>query len=264
MLVLLGDLLQRPHLSLRPVAEVIEEIETLERREVVTFIDDNIIGDPRHAKELFRALPPLKIRWAGQTSVTVARDDELLELAAASGCLALLIGFETLSQANLAAAHKRVNVVDQYESVIKKVHSHGIALHGFFMFAWTRTTRTSSCTPFASRRERARERHVRLARSLSGHGAVRVARGGRAHHHQGLVAVRVSPVYEPKRMSQETLKRGNDWAWREFYSLPSIWRRVGVARRYAVPLWAINLSLRAAWREADRSGGFITPGFSRV
>lgn len=248
----------------RPVAEVIREIETLDRGEVVAFIDDNIIGNPTYARELFRALVPLKIRWAGQTSVTVAKDD-LLELAAASGCLALLIGFETLSQANLAATHKRVNVVDRYEAVIRKVHSHGIAMHGFFIFGLDKDDESV----FA--------RTVRFAQSARLESAMFawvVPYPGTALceslEHAGRITTRdwsqyeSSPVYQPMRMSQETLKKGTDWAWREFYSLPSIWRRVGVARRYAVPLWAINLSLRAAWREADRSGGFMTPGFSRV
>jgi radical SAM superfamily enzyme YgiQ (UPF0313 family) len=248
----------------RPVAEVIKEIETLDRREVVAFLDDNIIGNPAYARELLRALIPLKIRWAGQTSVTVARDD-LLELAAASGCLALLVGFETLSQANLAAAHKRVNVVDQYEAVIKKVHSHGIAMHGFFIFGldeddedvFARTVRFAQTARLETAMFAWLVPYPGTALCESLERAGRVTTKDWSQYES-------NPVYQPRRMSQETLKRGTDWAWREFYSLPSIWRRVGVARRHAVPLWAINLSLRAAWREDDRSGGFMTPGFSRV
>jgi radical SAM superfamily enzyme YgiQ (UPF0313 family) len=249
----------------RPVAEVLREIETLDRSEVVAFIDDNIIGNPAHAGELFRALVPLGIRWAGQASLAVARHDDLLELAAASGCLALLIGFETLSQANLAATHKRVNVVDQYEAVIRKVHSHGIAIHGFFIFGldedeedvFARTVR------FA---QRARIESAMFAWPVPYPGTALCASLEQA----GRITTRdwaqyeSTPVFQPKRMSQEALKRGTDWAWREFYSLPSIWRRVGVVRRYAVPLWTINLSLRAAWRDDDRSGAFMSPGFSRV
>jgi len=116
-----------------PVEEVLKEIETLNQRKLIGFVDDNIVGNPKFAKELFRALIPYKIKWASQASVTVARDDELLKLAAASGCMTLLIGFETLSPANLAAVGKKVNVVEEYETVIKKIHSHGISIHGFFI-----------------------------------------------------------------------------------------------------------------------------------
>ena len=117
----------------RPVEEVVKEIRTLNQREFIVFVDDNIVGNPKYAEELFRALIPYKIKWVSQASVTVARNDELLRLAAASGCIDLFIGFETLSPANLAAVGKKVNIVDEYETVIKKIHSHGIAIHGFFI-----------------------------------------------------------------------------------------------------------------------------------
>jgi len=117
----------------RPVEEVLKEIETLNQKEFIVFVDDNIVGNPKFAEELFRALIPYKIKWVSQASVTVARNDELLRLAAASGCVDLFIGFETLSPANLAAVGKKVNIVDEYETVIKKIRSHGIAIHGFFI-----------------------------------------------------------------------------------------------------------------------------------
>jgi len=117
----------------RPVEEILKEIETMDYKKLICFVDDNIAGKPRFAKELFRVLVSYKLKWIAQASVTIARDDELLELAAASGCMSLLIGFETLSQDNLAAMGKKVNVVDEYEMVIRKIHSHGIAIHGFFI-----------------------------------------------------------------------------------------------------------------------------------
>ncbi|MBU4294104.1 MAG: hypothetical protein KJ770_08660 [Actinobacteria bacterium] len=75
----------------------------MDHKKLIWFIDDNIVGNPKFAKELFRSLVPYKLKWASQASVTIARDDELLKLAAVSGCVILLIGFETLSTANLAA-----------------------------------------------------------------------------------------------------------------------------------------------------------------
>ena len=69
----------------RPVEEVLKEIETLNQRKLIGFVDDNVVGNPKFAKELFRALIPYKVKWGAQASVTIARDDELLKLAAASG-----------------------------------------------------------------------------------------------------------------------------------------------------------------------------------
>ena len=47
---------------------------------------------------LFRALIPPRIFWVSQGTITTfCKDEEVLDLAAKSGCLALLIGFESIS-----------------------------------------------------------------------------------------------------------------------------------------------------------------------
>ena len=74
----------------RPVQDVVKELDTFNGGKYYFFVDDNIVGNPKFAKELFRAMIPYKIKWFGQASVTIAKDDELLELAAASGCIGLL------------------------------------------------------------------------------------------------------------------------------------------------------------------------------
>ena len=233
----------------RPVEEVLREIETLKDRRFIAFIDDNIVGNPRFAKELFRALVPYKIKWVAQASVTIAGDEELLRLAAASGCVDLLIGFESLSPANLASVGKRTNVVEEYENIIRRVHSHGIAVHGFFIFGldednedvFKRTVRFAQkmrletagfdfLTPYPG---------TALRESLDKAGRI-IARDWSRYGYEVL--------FEPKLMSREMLLRGHTWAWREFYSLPSIWKRVGVARRNLAPLWAVNLAYRSHLR----------------
>ncbi|MCJ7743863.1 MAG: cobalamin-dependent protein, partial [Dehalococcoidales bacterium] len=56
----------------RPVEEILKEIETMDHKKLIWFIDDNIVGNPKFAKELFRALVPYKLKWASQASVTIA------------------------------------------------------------------------------------------------------------------------------------------------------------------------------------------------
>ena len=46
----------------REVGEVVEEIRA-QRRRYLFFVDDNIVADHEAAKELFRALIPLRVRW---------------------------------------------------------------------------------------------------------------------------------------------------------------------------------------------------------
>ena len=65
------------------------------------FVDDNITSNLAQAKEFFRALIPLKIRWVSQASINAAHDEEFLDLLARSGCMGVLIGFESLNPTNL-------------------------------------------------------------------------------------------------------------------------------------------------------------------
>ena len=81
----------------RPIDEVVREVATSPTRAVV-FWDDNIGANARYAKELFRALTPLKKWWTSQCTANAARDEELVELAARSGCKALFLGLESISQ----------------------------------------------------------------------------------------------------------------------------------------------------------------------
>jgi len=233
----------------RPVEEIINEVETLSERKLIGFVDDNIVGNPKFAKELFRALIPYKIKWVAQASVTIAKDDELLRLAAASGCIDLFLGFESLSQANLVAVGKRINVVDEYEDVIRKVHSHGIAIHGFFILGLDEDDedvfKRTLCFAQKMRLESAQFAWpvpypgTALCETLDKAG--RIVTKDWSQYESNI-------VFEPKKMSRETLQKGRDWVWREFYSIPSIWKRVGVARRNSATLWAVNLYYRAIWQ----------------
>jgi hypothetical protein len=51
------------------------------------FVDDNIIADPEYARELFRAMVPMRKRWISQCSLKIADDPELLCLARAASRL---------------------------------------------------------------------------------------------------------------------------------------------------------------------------------
>jgi len=117
----------------RPVSEVVAEIRTLKEK-LVFFVDDNVIGDTTNAKELFRALIPLKIRWISQATVDVARDPELLDLMVRSGCTGLLIGFESLDPADLATIGKSFNTSVDYATALTALRKRGIPVYGTFMF----------------------------------------------------------------------------------------------------------------------------------
>lgn len=122
---------------LRPVDDIVGDLQTSLAQassKTVFFVDDNIGGNPRYAKELFRALIPLHIRWGSFASVAFTRDRELLDLAVKSGCIELFIGFESISQENLDTSHKSWVRVDRMKEDIKIFHDWGIIVEGAFIF----------------------------------------------------------------------------------------------------------------------------------
>ncbi len=120
--------------TVRPVEEVIEEIIRLDRK-LVFFVDDNLTMDREAAKELFRSLIPLKIKWVGQGSIDMVEDPELMELMARSGCLGHVIGFESIDPEGLQAMRKSPNLrgFDRYESAVKVLKDHNFQTWAAFI-----------------------------------------------------------------------------------------------------------------------------------
>lgn len=120
----------------RPVSDVIAEITALDQR-YIFFTDDNISVNRSRFKELLRALIPLNISWAAQTSIDIAKDEEILGLMRRSGCVCILIGFETLNASVLSAMDKGVNgQTEKYDSAITAFRKNGIGVYGTFVFGY--------------------------------------------------------------------------------------------------------------------------------
>ncbi len=112
----------------RPVNEVINEIKA-QNRKLLFFVDDNIVADREKAKDLFRALIPLKIHWVSQASIDMLEDKELMELMMQSGCLGHVIGFESLNAENIDNMNKLTNAQkahDFYQKEIAQLRAYGL------------------------------------------------------------------------------------------------------------------------------------------
>ncbi len=120
----------------RPDEEVIHEMRSTGRK-TFFFVDDNIIGDVHLSKKFFKALIPEKIRWIGQCSLNVAKDEELLELLRESGCVGLLIGFESLIKTNLSRMLKFHNdEIGSYKEYLARIRGKGIVLYASFVLGY--------------------------------------------------------------------------------------------------------------------------------
>lgn len=126
----------------RDIDCVVDEIKR-KKSKFIFLTDDNLIQNKEKTKELLRALIPLKIKWVSQMSIDVSKDDELLDLMKKSGCVAVLIGFETLNYDNLKLMKKSVNIKNDYEEVIKTIHSKGIMIYGTFILGYDYDTKKS-------------------------------------------------------------------------------------------------------------------------
>jgi radical SAM superfamily enzyme YgiQ (UPF0313 family) len=119
------------------VVALVKVLQTKIKRPHIYFKDDNIFSDPQYAKNLFRLLIPLNIKWYSSSSIDIALDEEALRLARESGCYQLVIGFETIYPENLQKA-KRAEVKKEkdYLPLIKKIQSYDIRIRGAFIMGF--------------------------------------------------------------------------------------------------------------------------------
>jgi len=101
----------------RPVPEVIAELESIDSAHLF-FVDDAIGLNRNAARHLFTEMIPLRRRWLAQGTVSLAEDLELLGLMRRSGCLGLLIGFESVQKEIQNGVKKIKNLkIDFYEAM---------------------------------------------------------------------------------------------------------------------------------------------------
>lgn len=126
----------------RPLKDVLTELESLRpfdgfvMKNVVFFVDDNIVSNRAYAREFFSRIADLNLRWLGHASVNLASDPEMLKLCERSGCLGVLIGFETLSQETMHSIGRKSRLRMDYLNAIQKIHDHGIGVDGSFVFGF--------------------------------------------------------------------------------------------------------------------------------
>jgi radical SAM superfamily enzyme YgiQ (UPF0313 family) len=119
----------------RPVDEVIEDLRAIKALGAnrILFLDDNPIAKPEAAKELFRAMIPLGLKWASQSTINIARDPELLDLAARSGCVSLSIGLESIHEESLESVKKGFNLPRRFAADLAAIRAKGIQVIGLLM-----------------------------------------------------------------------------------------------------------------------------------
>lgn len=132
----------------RDIDEVMEEVSEI-RSKNLFIIDDNILGVGKKAERrtmaLLKKLKSYDKRWLTQASVNIYENDRVLKALADSGCVALFLGFESLSSEFLKSVNKGVNLkrVKKYKQCIEKLHDYGLLVIGSFMVGHDYETKES-------------------------------------------------------------------------------------------------------------------------
>jgi radical SAM superfamily enzyme YgiQ (UPF0313 family) len=216
----------------RPIDAIIAEIvQVRHERKLFFFVDDNITSNMEQAKEFFRALIPLKVRWVSQSSINAAHDEEFLDLLKRSGCQGVLIGFESLNPANLKDMNKAFNTMrGGFEKALANLRRHHIRVYGTFIFGYDRDTPDS----FAETVDFAREHALYIAafNHLTPFPGTplyaRLQAEGRLLYEKWWLDERYSYnriPFQPHGMTPELLQNNCLEARRNFYSWPSIIQR---------------------------------------
>ncbi len=130
----IGSVMGRQYRS-RPIPEVIAEVESIDSPHLF-FVDDALALNRVEAKKLFTEMIPLRLKWAGQGPVSLAEDLELLKLMRRSGCVGLLIGFESVQKQIHDGMKKIKNLKIDFSEAVRRFHDEGIAILGAFIFGF--------------------------------------------------------------------------------------------------------------------------------
>ncbi len=216
----------------RPVNAILAEIEAIKReRKLFFFVDDNITSNLEQAKEFFRALIPLGIRWVSQASINAAHDEEFLALLRRSGCQGVLIGFESLNRSNLKAMNKSFNAQrGGFDQALANLRRHHIRVYGTFVFGYDGDTTQSFEDTVVFARNHAL--YIAAFNHLTPFPGTplytRLKAEGRLLYESWWLDEQYSYnriPFQPRGMTPEALQQNCLAARRKFYSWPSIMQR---------------------------------------
>lgn len=124
----------------RSIDDIVDDIKLSEKK-FFFIVDDNVALDRERTIELCKALKPLKIGWFGQVSMHISKDFELLQAMKDSGCIGVLVGFESLNKSTLELMGKNVNLqFEDYNDVVKRFRCFGLIIYATFVFGYPHDT----------------------------------------------------------------------------------------------------------------------------
>ncbi len=214
------------------------------------FIDNNLGSRRDYLRRLCAALRPLNKIWSAAVSLDVTDDPTLARDLALAGCTGVFVGFESLTDANLAAAHKKAPRTADYARRVRLLHDHGIQVNGSFVLGFDQDGPdcfARLCDWIEQNRLECATFHILtpypgtpLFRQMQAE--------GRLLHTDWEKYDTAHVVFRPKRMTVRDLAAGYERCYERLFSAASIWRRRPLDWR-AVPAY---LAMSYLYKKSNR------------
>ena len=236
----LGGRIFRP----RPLDQVVREIESIDNNRLF-IVDNSLAQDDEWLKALFKEIAPLKKKWVCHP---IKDDDEILDLAAEAGCWYM---YQAI-----------VDDSDHIRQRIKRVKERGIGVEGTILLGLDEHDESyiqrwmdflleidldlaefTVATPFPG---------TRLRQQLE--------KEDRILHNDWIRYTGAEVVFQPKKMSVESLQQMHEYAWETFYASCS--KEIRMAKLHLKVLEMekkdgtykrVRLGRKRSWRPAGRS-----------
>jgi len=219
------DGLRIPYRKRRP-EQIAREIRD-DAQPYVVFTDNNLGSDKRYLHALCEALRPLRIIWSAAVTIDVTDDPSLVRAMALSGCTGVFVGFESLTDQNLADARKKTPLASDYLRRVRMLHDNGIQVNGSFVVGFDHDERDV----FARTVECVEDAKLECAtfHILTPYPGTpffrQMKEQGRLLHEDWSRYDTAHVVFRPKHMTAEELATGYAWMYQRLFGHASIWRR---------------------------------------
>jgi len=206
------------------------------------FIDNNLGSNREYLRELCAALAPLDKIWSAAVSIDVTDDPTLIRSMALAGCTGVFVGFESLTDENLADARKKTPKTGDYARRVRMLHDNGIQVNGSFVLGFDHDRKdvfTRTAGWIEENRLECATFHI-----LTPYPATPLFRQmeaeGRLLHRDWSLYDTAHAVFRPRHMSPEQLEQGYEWIYQRLFSHYSIWRRRPADWRALAPYLAMS------------------------
>jgi radical SAM superfamily enzyme YgiQ (UPF0313 family) len=216
----------------------------MERR-LVYFIDSNFAADTAHAWPIMEAMADMDVLWWCHATTDIAGDERLLAMMRRSGCVAVNIGFESLSGDNLRTMRKGFTRAGQYAEAVRRIHASDIGVMGTFVvgfdgegadifqriFDFSQENRLDWALTFI----RTPYPGTRLFEQMEAEGRLLTTDWEKYDT--------LNCVFQPRGMTESELEKGVRALWKRTFSLASLRRRI-LSRPFVHPLFYLGMNMQ--------------------